>query len=396
MLHAYIERVETQIVDLPLRRVQRFSRLEANRQSSLIVRVMTKEGIEGIGESITPCGPWWGGDSVESIKTTIDTYLAPLLLGRDAIASSAIMEDLDACVPANSFAKAGIEMSLLDCAGKVLNLPVHALLGGQLRDAMDVSWPLATGEAQADIEEAERMLAQRHARAFKIKMGFLPVDADLQRSVAIGRALEGRAKVRVDPNEAWDESTAARMLRPLEDAGIDVIEQPVARWNYGAMARLTQIARCAIMVDEGVRSNHDMMEVATRRAAGLVSLKIMKTGGLRATRAMAEIANAAGIPVYMGTFLETSIGAAANMQLAATLPELPYGGEVTGPMLMAEDICIEPARYENYALQLPSGPGLGIALDEDRIKHYRREGSRFVCSARAATAPAEAVSGAQN
>ncbi|CAG9187067.1 MULTISPECIES: muconate cycloisomerase family protein [Burkholderiaceae] len=375
---AQIEAIETVIVDLPLRRIQQFARLGAKHQSSVLIRLHTKGGIVGIGESITPCGPWWSGDSVEAIQATINHYLAPLVVGEPALDASRIMAKLHGRVAGNAFAKAGIEMALLDAVGKIVDAPIHVLLGGRFRDRLSVAWPLATGDVNQEVDEAFRMLEAGKAGAFKLKMGALPLAQDLRRALAIAKELEGKASLRVDPNEAWDEPTTMRALAPLEAAGVEIIEQPVARWNLDAMARIHRQARSMLLIDEGVQSLHDASEVVKRAAAGLVSLKIMKTGGMRPARAMADIANAGGMHVYMGTFLETSIGTAANMQLAASIESLPYGGEVIGPLLIEEDLCEVPAVYKEHALWLPEGPGLGIRLDENQVRRFARASSQRI------------------
>lgn len=367
-----IELVETRIVDLPTRRLQQFARLGAYRQSVIIIRIVTRNGIEGHGEATVPGGPWWSGDSVEAMKATLDQYLVPEVLGEPVEEVSRLMNKAHARVRNNAFIKAGLEMALLDCTGRLFQVPLHVLLGGQIRRHLPVAWPLATGDINQEIEEAGQMIDSGKARAFKIKMGALPFKADLDRALAICKALAGVASVRVDPNESWDEVTTLRALGPLEDAGVEIVEQPVPRWNLDAMARLQRETRSVILIDEGVQSVHDMIEVVKRAAAGLVSLKIMKSGGIRASRAMADIAAAAGLPVYMGTFLETSLGTAANMQLAASLDALPFGGEVIGPLLLAEDLCTQPACYHDHALWLQDGPGLGVAVDPARLSAFGR------------------------
>lgn len=368
-----IHSASTALIDLPLRRTQQFARLGATVQSTIIVRIRTECGLEGIGEAITPCGPWWSGDSVEAMKATLDTYLIPALVGEDPCNVDAIMGRLRRVVRDNAFAKTGIEMALMDLVGKLLGAPVHVLLGGRARTSLPVAWPLASGDEKTDLAEIEDMLETRRAGAFKVKMGALPLDEDLKRIAVLARAVEGRAGLRVDPNEAWSEAEANRALPHLEDVGVEMVEQPVMRWNLDAMARLSARSRTIMMIDEGVQSNHDMIEVVKRAAADMVSLKLMKTGGLRPTKKMADIASAAGLSVYMGTFLETSLGTAANMHLAATLPSLPLGGETIGPLLLAEDITTIPATYGDHALWLPEGPGLGVELDEDRIRHFTRK-----------------------
>lgn len=368
-----IDAVETVIVDLPLVRLQRFSAIGTSTQSVVLITVRTRDGAVGVGESVTPSGPWWGGESVETIKVMIDEHLAPLVTGQDAFNLTAIMDRMDRKVFGNPFAKAGIEMALWDVIGKVLQQPVYNLIGGKVRESLPVSWPLATGDAKAEIAEAEEKLAARIHRIFKLKMGALPPEQDVARAIEVARALRDHASVRADPNESWDEPTARWAIPRMVEAGIEMIEQPMPRWNIDAAARITAATPVPIMADEGVCSVRDMMEIARRNGASLVSLKLMKSAGIRTSRLIADVAKAAGIPVYMGTFLETSYGTGANMQLCATLPDLPYGGELAGPLLIAEDICQVPAQYRDFELHLQPGNGLGVQLDKDKIRAFRRD-----------------------
>lgn len=376
-----IDDLETTIIDLPLRRLQQFTAMGARHQSAVLVVLRTDDGLTGIGEAVTPCGPWWSGDSVESIAATIDTYLEPVVVGTRPADLQRTLLAMDRVVYNASFAKAAIEMALFDLLGKALGCGVSTLLGGAVRDRLPLNWPLATGDVGRDADEGAEMRTRGLASGFKVKMGALAPDADLARLEALAQRLNGAAPLRVDPNEAWSEVTAASAIPRLEAVGVDLIEQPVARWNVDAMARLTDRARVGVMADEGVRTPPDMMETAKRRAASVVSLKLMKSGGLLASQRIAAIAQAAGIPVYVGTFLETGVGTAATMHLAATLGELPYGGEPVGPLLMDGDVVHSPQTYAEGALWLPDGDGLGVSLDLDRVAHHRRDGRRRVYAA---------------
>ena len=95
--------------------------------------------------------------------------------------------------------------------GKALGVPVYDLLGGRQRNSLPCSWPLATGDAGAEIEEAEQMMETGQFNLFKLKMGALDPGPDVERACAVSRALEGKARVRVDPNEMWDEATSLQM-----------------------------------------------------------------------------------------------------------------------------------------------------------------------------------------
>lgn len=358
---------------MPLKRTQRFAAVGAESTAIVLIRIKTKHGVEGIGEACTPSGPWWGGESVESIKLMIDTYITPLIIGEDPFNIISIMNKLNRKLFGNAFAKAAVEMALLDIQGKSLGAPVYDLLGGKQRGELYCSWPLATGVPEDEIDEALQRIEARQFNNFKLKMGFLGPQEDVRRACDVARGLAGKANVRVDPNEMWDEVTAKWAIPRLEDAGIEFIEQPMARWNIEGSARLTERSNVAIMLDESICTPEDMVRIVNTHAADVVSLKLMKSSGIHSTKKIADIAMAGGVAVYMGTFLECSIGTAANMQFAATLAHLPFGGELSGPCLVAEDIAVRPARYENFALQLEDGVGIAVEVDEDKVRAFDRD-----------------------
>ena len=224
-----IDAVETVIIDVPTIRPHVLSVATMQSQSMVIVRLFCSDGIEGIGEGTTIGGLSYGAESPESIKLTIDQYVAPLLMGVDATRPAILMAGLRRQIAANHFTKCAIETALLDAQGKRLGVPVSELLGGRLRDRLPVLWTLASGDTGRDIEEAEAMLAARRHDAFKLKIGKRPLEADVAHVAAIKRALGDRASVRVDVNQAWSEATAKRALPMLADAGVDLVEQPAWR-----------------------------------------------------------------------------------------------------------------------------------------------------------------------
>ncbi len=368
-----IRGIEAIIVDLPLRRTQRFAAIGATKTAVVLIKIMTNDGVIGIGECCTPSGPWWGGESVESIKLMIDEHITPHMIGRDAFDLRGMSQVLDRKLFGNVFAKAGVEMALLDIQGKVAGVAVCDLLGGRQRMSMPCSWPLATGDADREIEEAQSWIDQGRFNIFKLKMGFLEPSLDVERACKIARAMEGHASVRVDPNESWDEATCKWALPRMADAGVAMIEQPLARWNVEGSRRFTAQSKAAIMLDESVCTLQEMLRVGERKACDIVSIKVMKHGGLTAARRVADVALGCGISIYMGTFLECSIGTAASMQLAVTFEALPYGGELSGANLVADDIAVKPARYENYELHLEDGIGLAVELDEEKVNALRRD-----------------------
>src|SRR5690606_31557208 len=189
MSHTLIESIQTVIVDLPTIRPHKLAMHTMQKQTLVIIRVRCSDGVEGIGESTTIGGLAYGNESPESIKTNIDAHLAPMLIGQDANNINAAMLRLDKIAKGNTFAKSGIESALLDAQGKRLGLPVSELLGGRVRDSLEVAWTLASGNTRQDIAEAEHMLDIRRHRIFKLKIGANEVSHDLKHVIAIKRAL---------------------------------------------------------------------------------------------------------------------------------------------------------------------------------------------------------------
>jgi muconate cycloisomerase len=366
-----VETVQTTLVDLPLRRPHQFRDTTTDVQGVLLVRVTTGDGVIGVGEGVVPGGPWWGGESVETMQVVVDRYLAPLAVGADLGRLPALRERMDRLVAANPFAKCALETALWDAWARTLGLPLHVLLGGRCCDALPVTWAIGAADPDVVVSEALAKVEFGHA-SIKLKMGALEPAADTARVEKIASSLVQVTSVRVDLNGAWDELTATRLLPRLEQAGIDLVEQPTPAWDTDALARLCALLRIPVMADESLRSDHDAFTLAARRAADVFSLKIGKSGGYLATRRIAAVAQAAGIACHGGTGIESSLGTLAGAHLLATLPAVTYGSELFGPLLMTDGLLAEPLDYRDGALHLPDGPGLGIDLDEDRVARYAR------------------------
>ena len=368
-----IRSIETTIVDVPTVRRHKLSSLSVTAQSYVVVALRLANGVQGIGEAATLGGPRWSEESVESIKANIDAYLAPALIGARADRFEAARSRMDEAAKRNNAAKGAIKSALFDAVGKTLGVPAVQLLGGAVRDSVPVLWTLASGDPGQEIEEAEKKLAARLHNTFKVKIGAQAPGADLLRMRKLATALEGRASLIVDANQAWDETTALHCLPVLAELGVRLVEQPLPAWNLAGMARLR--ARCTVplMADECVFSTHEMLDVARAAAADVISLKLVKHGGLLATRKVAAVAEAAGIGLYGGCLLESSIGAAAHLQVFAGLPNLAWGCEHFGPQILTDDLVVEPLRFADFHIHLPSGPGLGVTLDPDKLRRYARQ-----------------------
>ncbi|MFM0004419.1 muconate/chloromuconate family cycloisomerase [Paraburkholderia dipogonis] len=372
-MNAQITSVEAILVDLPTIRAHQLAMATMQQQTLVIVRLRSSDGIEGIGEATTIGGLSYGDESPEGIKLTIDTYLAPAIVGQDATNINDAMLKLNKVARGNRFAKCAIETALLDALGKRLGVPVSTLLGGAVRKTLPVLWTLASGDTQRDIDEAETLLAERRHNTFKLKIGRRSVRDDVAHVSKIKAALGDRAKVTVDVNQAWNEADAALGIEALEAAGIDLIEQPTPREQRGALARLASRFIVPIMADEAVTGPEDALELVRGACADVFALKIAKSGGIYGMMRTAAIADAAGVSLYGGTMLEGSIGSIASAHGFAALPQLAWGTELFGPLLLKDDIVTARPHYQDFDLHLPEGPGLGLHIDEDKLAFYRRD-----------------------
>ena len=368
-----IERMQVRILDIPTIRPHKLSFGSISRQSPVIVQVWLKNGATGFGEAATIGGPSWNEESPESILHAIQNYLAPALIGQDAGGFEAALARMDQACKGNAFAKSAVEMALVDAVARTLGLPAWQLLGGKVHQSLPLAWTLASGDVERDLQEAHLRLEQKRHRIFKMKIGARAPEADVAHVTQIARGLQGKATLTVDVNQAWDGNTARRYLPQLIEAGVTLIEQPVAQWNVEALKQLTATLDGAlIMADETVCTPQDAMMLARQQASHVFSLKVAKHGGLIRTRKVAAVAEAADIGWYGGTMLETSLGSAASAHVFCTLGTQHQGCELFGPQLLVDDIVESQMPIVDFELQLPDGPGFGVEVSQAQLERFDR------------------------
>jgi len=367
-----IQQIETILVDVPTIRPHKLSVVTMNTQTLVLVRIICSDGFQGWGEATTIGGLNYGDESPESIKINIDTHIAPLILNMPASQVGLAMGKINKIIQGNRFAKCAIETALLDAQSRRLGIPLSELLGGRLRNELPVAWTLASGDLAKDIAEAEKMLALRRHRIFKLKIGLRSVEDDVKHVLEIKRALGDNVSVRVDVNQAWSEIEASRAIAELEAGGIDLIEQPIRADNKAGMARLAQKFSVAIMADEALHGPATAFELANMAAADVFAVKITQSGGLTGACLVSQIAQLAGISLYGGTMLEGAIGTAASAHVFSTFKDLSFGTELFGPLLLTEELLCEPLVYKDFMLEVPNKPGLGVEIDIEKLNRMRR------------------------
>jgi len=330
-----------------------------------IVKVATNAGIVGWGEA-SPWSVFTG--TAEANASGIHHYLRPLLVGADPLRVSSLMRQIDKTLVGHTEGKAAIEMALLDIAGKRLGAPVAQLLGGYYRSHVPLSVSIANPDFAEDLAFAKRLVAQG-VNIFKVKTGFSTHQEDLRRLERLRSDLPASVDLRVDYNQGLDPWDAIRLLKDVEAFRPTFIEQPVKRDQRAAMAAITRAIDTPIMADESVFSPAEAIDMVRGEIADLVSIKIMKSGGIARAREIAAIAEAAGITAYGGTMFEGGLAIAAGLHMVAATPNIALGAEFyTSTWVMGVEILKTPIVIEKGSTRVPTGPGLGVEVDEDSVR----------------------------
>jgi L-alanine-DL-glutamate epimerase-like enolase superfamily enzyme len=366
-----ITQVEAIPLRVPLRQPTKLSQGPARESVEVvIVRLHTDAGVEGIGETQA-----WrrqgNAETLASLVTVIHDHFAPLIVGRSPFAIASIMEALDQAIYHSLYAQAAVADAIYDLQGKLLGLPVHALIGGKCRDAVAAG---AILYIKPTLEETLAGARESHARGFRsfnMKVGVDP-RADLRNVAAIREALGDDVIIRVDANAGMDFDSALALVKAIEPYGIDAAEQLLPIWDLDGMAELARRTDIPLMTDECVATDHDLIAVIKKRAATVVQTKIAKNGGIWRSRQLWAIAKAAGMRIYPGNHPSTSIATIAAAHLAASWPgPLLEGAFAVGIGTLAEDVVTEPVGLDGNCVRVPDTPGLGVTLDEDRVRAMR-------------------------
>lgn len=373
-----IDHIETMILDIPTIRGHVLSMATMSAQSAVLVTIKFSDGSFGIGEGTTIGGLSYGPESPESIKSAIDTYIAPALQGRGGDDINGAIQLIDKLVKGNRIAKTAVEIALWDGLGKRLGVPVSQFFGGAVHSKLPVAWTLASGNSDTDIAEALEMIETRRHNIFKLKIGKRSVKDDIAHVARIKAAVGDKASVRVDVNTAWSLQEARWGLKGLQDAGCELVEQPVPARDRSAMAELASNYEIAVMADEALNGPEDALEVAAQRSADVFAVKIGQSGGLKRASEVIAIGQAAGLGLYGGTMLETGLSTAAALQLFATVDDLAWGTELFGPLLLTDEILANPIVYRDFCVEIPQGVGIAATLDPDKVDFYRRDGGRTI------------------
>jgi muconate cycloisomerase len=366
-----IARVEVFVLGFPFRAVFVLAGGVAGDASTLshrvLVKLTTEGGATGWGEA-TPT-PRWTYETTETIVSTLRRYLAPAVLGIPVWNLDALHRAMDRAVApgvttGSPLAKSALDVAAHDAWGRALGVPVFQLLGACRRTRFDLSWMVSL----QDPAEAERAVAEGLEAGYTVfdaKIGMHGEDGDFE-LVRRTRAAAGARRVQVDANRGYRVDAALRQARRFADLEVALFEQPLDGFNLSGYRRLQAASPVPIGLDESLRSVADLLEYVRADAIGVAVAKVQRNAGLYRSRALCAAAGAAGLELSLSGLTETDLGLAAGLHLAAAFDINPL--QLNGPQYIDTTFLAERVWQGGGQVSLPTGPGLGVEVDEAAVR----------------------------
>lgn len=352
-----IVKIETGEVNIPLVTPFKTALRTVDRVSDIVVRITTDDGQTGFGEA--PPTAVITGDTKGSILCAIEEFIGPNLIGMEIEDLDGIMKRLHGCILKNTSAKAAVDMAVYDLFAKSCGKPLYKLLGGR-RTEIETDLTISVNDAEEMVQDSLRAVEQGF-NILKIKVG-KEGRKDVERIKAIRKAVGPDILLRIDANQGWSPKEAVRIIRSMEDMGIemDLVEQPVSAHDFEGMKFVTSQVHTPILADESVFSSEDAIRIIKERAADLINIKLMKTGGIYEALKICAIAESFGVECMIGCMLESKIAVSAAAHLAAGKGIITRA-DLDGPSLCKTDPYTGGPVFEGPKIRMNETPGMGIS-----------------------------------
>lgn len=366
-MNARIARVETFLARYPVAGAFKFFTAAggaAPTRDTVFVRITDDAGRVGWGQSVP--SRTWSYETTESVRSTIDLYLGPALLGRDVFDIDGLWRVMNAAI-AGSFstgqpiAKAGVDLALFDLAGRIRQQDAGQRWGRASGRPVTLSWTLNP----RDLGDVAREIDAARARGFgnfNVKVG---VDAafDLEVCREIRRQAPG-AFVWVDANGGYDLETALAVAPRLAELGIAAFEQPLPANRLAGYRRLRAQGALPILMDEGIVSLTDLREFHELGLLDGVAVKVSRCGGLTEARRIVAYVAEHGLQFFASGLTDPDVALAACLHLFSAFG-LPHPAALNAPQLLRGSVLRTPLRIEGDQAYPPAGAGLGVEVEVD-------------------------------
>jgi len=365
--------VRTTIVAVPQRREYRSSWRRGYQgstpQIAVLVELETDTGLVGIGES-----PAVYAGRPEVTVAMIDA-VRDLLIGADPLEHDIVRHRIYAetgmahlGTQGLSWAISGVDTALWDLVGRAVEQPLHRLWGGAWRTRSPFYGDVPPAEPAQMAEDAVAWV-ERGFRTLYVKAGF-GADLDVARVRAIREAVGEGPRIRVDANQAWSPGAARTTIERLAELGLEYVEQPTLASNLDEMAALRRMVSVPILAHEASLTVEGTLNTIAKQAADGLQLDPRFDAGIAGARTAAMMAEAAGLPVVTHTFGELGVATAAVLQLHAAHRNFVLDNQTYYWNLEDDVIVGGLLPWQGCELEIPTGPGIGVELDRERVAHF--------------------------
>ena len=339
------------------------------KRTVVLVKLTDEDGEVGWGEG-SP-SHLWSSETLESVTTTLENYLIPSIIGISIYDIDKFYRQMESVVgpgfsTSHPIAKCALDMALHDLIGRKSGLNITQIWGYQRKTEAVLSWTVST----TNLEEAKYIIEDglnQGYQNFNVKLGSNPKYdvkvCELVKCMVPDGFLWG------DANGGYSFADGVRYISSLEDAGLDLLEQPFPSNQISMWKEFKSYVRIPLAVDEPIVSAKDLMEWVKLDLISAFAMKVTRNGGLFPSKQCAELAQQANLFMVASGLTETGLGLVANLHLACAFG-IEHPCAWNGPQFLADDILTSSLKIDGGKIQLPQGPGLGVNVDEEKVKFY--------------------------
>ena len=333
---------------------------------SVVTKVTAEDGSVGWGQSVP--AHRWSYETLETVQSTIEGYLAPELVGLDAFDEETIGAAMKGII-ANSFSsgqpicKAGIDLALFDLTGKLLGQNAAQRWKRTGRNSITLSWTLNP----RTLDEVPDLIEQGHTRGYRHFNVKIAPDAKFDLELCgLVKQLAPEGFLWADANGGYDENTALEIAPKLADIGVAVFEQPLPANRLTGYRRLVEQGALPIIMDEGIVSRVDLEEFIKLKLLNGVAMKCARCGGITEARCVLELALDAGL-MFLGSGLtDPDISLAASVALYGAY-DLQFPAALNGPQFLKGSVLQKPFVTQDAQVAVQQGSGLGVEVIESEL-----------------------------
>ena len=326
---------------------------------NVVIKIITNEGTIGFGE----CSPYMpiNGESQDTCFI-VGQYFAKALKGKNPLEIEDCITLMDKIIYGNSSIKSAFDMALYDIASQRAGVPLYKFIGGENNKTIITDYTVSIGEPKKMASDAMKIKAQGYP-AIKVKLG-KNGKTDIERIKAIREAVGNEIPVRIDANQGWNVEEAIETLKALSAFDIQHCEEPIPRWAFMELPRVKKESPIPIMADESCGDEHDAERLIKIGACDYMNIKLGNSGGIFKALKMVRMAEAAGIHLQIGAFMESRLAMTAFAQFSLCSPAIEHYDFDTA-LMFTQDPVTDGIIYEkNGVVKVPEVAGLGATIDE--------------------------------